>query len=183
MPKVQVPLAQVSVAPGKSQVEPQALQLLVLVSATSHPLLATKSQSPNPPLQVPRVQLPVAQDSPALARSHAVLQAPQCVSVLSWVSQPLAALPSQFPYPALQVPSKHVPVLQLAVAFGRLQETPQAPQCAVVSVDCSQPLAAMPSQLPKFALQLPSVQLPVGQLAAALARLHGVLHAPQWASV
>jgi hypothetical protein len=50
------------------------------------------------------VQLPDAQDSEALARSQTVPHAPQFVSVVVLVSQPLAALPSQFAKPGVQAP-------------------------------------------------------------------------------
>jgi hypothetical protein len=40
-----------------------------------------------------------------------------------------------------------LPVLQLAVALGRLQATPQPPQLVSVSVGVSQPLGRFPSQL------------------------------------
>jgi hypothetical protein len=43
----------------------------------------------------------------------------------------------------------------------------------------SQPFAALPSQLPKPVLQLPMAQLPVLQVAVALARLQPVPHVPQ----
>jgi hypothetical protein len=49
----------------------------------------------------------------------------------------------------------------------------------VVPSVVSQPLVALPSQLPKPVLQVPSVQVPVLQLALALARLHPTLQSPQ----
>jgi len=178
-PKTQLPVAQLSVAPGKSQVVLHALQFAVLVRGASQPVLARRSQSPKPPLQAPSAQVPVLQLSPAFARSHVAPHAPQFVVELSGVSQPLAAFRSQLPKPALQVPSVQVPLPQLAVALARLQEMPQPPQFALVVVACSQPLLASLSQLPKFALHAPSVQVPVLQLAAALGRLHATLQAAQ----
>jgi hypothetical protein len=60
------------------------------------------------------------------------------------------------------------------------QVVPQAPQLvAVVCKLVSQPLAAFASQLPKPALHVDTWQLPELQLAAALARLHGLPHWPQ----
>jgi hypothetical protein len=97
LPKVHVPLEQLSVAPAKSQTLPQLLQLVVVVSGVSQPLLAVPSQFPKPGSHEPSVQVPVPQLSAALVRAHATLQPPQWVSELSAVSQPLAALPSQFP--------------------------------------------------------------------------------------
>jgi hypothetical protein len=179
LPKVHVPVAQLSVAPAKSQVALHALQLVVLVRGASQPVLARRSQSPKPPLQAPSAQVPVAQLSPAFARLQVAPHAPQSVVELSGVSQPLAALRSQLPKPALQVPSVQVPPPQLAAALARLHDTPHAPQFALVCVDCSQPLFASPSQLPKFALHELSAHVPVLQVAVALGRLHATLQAAQ----
>ena len=77
-------------------------------------------------------------------------QTPQlALLVLRLVSQPLAALPSQLPKPGLQLATVHAPAAQPAVALASEQAAPQAPQCAGVTVTLvSQPLAALPSQLP-----------------------------------
>jgi hypothetical protein len=96
-PKVHVPLAQLSVAPAKSHRRLHPLQFVVVVSDASHPLLATPSQSPKFGSHAPSEHVPVEQLSAALVRAHVVLHAPQSVKVLSGVSQPLAAMPSQFP--------------------------------------------------------------------------------------
>ncbi len=81
----------------------------------------------------------------------------------------------------MQLAIWHVLAVHADVALGRLHETPQAPQLArldVVSV--SQPLAAMPSQLPKCGLHATTVQAPAPQpLTIVLARAQTVLHAPQ----
>jgi hypothetical protein len=59
---------------------------------------------------------------------------------------------------------------------------PHAPQWALlVWVLVSHPLAALPSQLPKPVAQAPSAHAPPAQVAAALAKLHTVPHAPQCA--
>jgi hypothetical protein len=71
------------------------------------------------------------------------------------------------------------PLLQLGVPFSATQAWPHVPQSATVFVAFSQPSLSVPLQLPKFALQEPIVQLPVVQVAEALAREHGVPHAPQ----
>jgi hypothetical protein len=102
----------------------------------------------------------------AFAGAHAFPQAPQFVVVRRLASQPFAALPSQLPQPPPQPENVHVPVAQLApTAFDGLQAAPHAPQLAVVRRLVSQPFGALPSQLPKPALQAPKVQLPVVQLA------------------
>jgi hypothetical protein len=60
----------------------------------------------------------------------------------------LLARPSQLPKPGLHAPIVHVPVPQLAAAFGNEQPLPHAPQFAVLVSGASQPFAALPSQLP-----------------------------------
>jgi hypothetical protein len=74
---------------------------------------------------------------------------------VSGVSQPLDALPSQSPKPALQVKS-HLPALHVVVALARAgQAFPHIPQCVVdVFTLVSQPLDALPSQSPKPGLHV-----------------------------
>jgi hypothetical protein len=87
-----------AVAFGSEQVVPQAPQLVVVLRAASQPLLALKSQSPNPPLQAPMVHTPLTQLAPALANTQWLPQAPQLfTSVFKLASQPLVARPSQLP--------------------------------------------------------------------------------------
>src|SRR4029079_6708467 len=71
--------------------------------------------------------------------------------MLVWVlvSQPLAALVSQLPKPALQVPSVQLPPGQVSLAFARSHSTPQLPQLAVVVSEVSQPFPVLPSQSPR----------------------------------
>ena len=79
------------------------------------------------------------------------LQPPQCeMLVCVFASQPLFALPSQFPKPALQT-MLHVPLPQLGVPFVELQALPQLPQWATVFKLTSQPFPALPSQSAKLA--------------------------------
>jgi hypothetical protein len=82
-----------------------------------------------------------------------VPQLPQLVRSASvCVSQPLRlvfSLALQSLYPALQLAMLHAPTLQAAVPLTELQAAAQPPQAAVlVLVFVSQPLAALPSQLP-----------------------------------
>jgi hypothetical protein len=85
----------------------------------------------------------------ALARSHTCPHAPQLARVFRLVSHPLVASPSQFAKPALQVPSWQVPEKHTPAAFGKAQMVPQEPQFwALDERSASQPLAALPSQLP-----------------------------------
>ncbi len=83
------------------QMTPQAPQLLLSpLRLTSQPLLATRSQSPKPMLQVVTVHAPAAQPGVPLITVHARPQAPQWATVvLVLVSQPLVTLPSQLPSP------------------------------------------------------------------------------------
>jgi hypothetical protein len=64
------------------------------------------------------------------------------------VSQPLAALPSQFPKPLSQLDTAQLPELQVATAFVSAQALPQPPQCVVLFRRCSQPSAAVVLQSP-----------------------------------
>jgi hypothetical protein len=77
---------------------------------------------------------------------HAVPHAPQLVSELSCVSQPLLGMLSQLSKPVLHAPIAHAPLVQAAVALAKEQATLQAPQLVVVLMARSQPLAGDPSQ-------------------------------------
>jgi hypothetical protein len=67
----------------------------------------------------------------------------------------LAPVPSQLPNPEEQAPSAQLPEAQDSAAFARSQTAPHVPQLDRVVRLVSQPFAALPSQLPKFELQLP----------------------------
>jgi hypothetical protein len=151
-PAVQVgehtPELQVVVPWALVQLLPQAPQLVVEVSAASHPLVSRPSQLPQPVLQA-IAQAPRVQDALPLVLLHTVPQVPQLL-VLVWVltSQPLLALPSQLPQPALQEAMAHEYVAHVAVALARVQATPQALQLVSVFSGASQPLPVLPSQSP-----------------------------------
>jgi hypothetical protein len=166
--KVQVPVAQLSVALLNAQAVLHAPQCVSELSGVSQPLFALASQSPKPGLQATFTQLPEAQLATALARSHSVPHAPQLLAVFVGVSQPLAAFMSQLAKPVLQVPSVQEPLAHEAAALTRLQTEPQAPQLAVVWSEISQPLLGLPSQLAKLTSQVPTAQLADEQLAVAL---------------
>ena len=85
---------------------------------------------------------------------HTSPQAEQLLVVPSVVSQPLPGLLSQLPKPVVQVPSVHVPVLQLALALAREHPTLQSPQSVFVVTLRSQPLSGLPSQLLNPVLQV-----------------------------
>ena len=146
----------------------------------SQPFPARLSQFPYPTLHAiphcPAVQLAV----PFVAL-QAVLQVPQFAAlVLVLTSQPLAALLSQFAYPALQA-IPHCPPLQLAVPFVPLHAVPQVPQfVALVVVFVSQPLDRVPSQFPCPPLHtIPHA--PATQVAVPFVLLHTVPQPLQFA--
>jgi hypothetical protein len=145
----------------------------------SQPSLASPLQLAQPVLQLDSTQLPVEQLVVAFGREHVVPHAPQLLLVVSEVSQPLVALPSQLPHPLLHVPRVQVPVEQLAEAFVRVQVVPQAPQLLLVVSEVSQPSLASPLQLPQPLLQLEIVQLPVEQLVEAFAAEQPTPQPPQ----
>jgi hypothetical protein len=127
-------------------------------------------------------QVPIAHVAvPPTGAGHTLPQRPQLVAVvLRLVSQPLAALPSQSPKPALQV-SRHAPAVQAAVWFApAVHARPQAPQCmSEVPVLVSHPLALFMSQLPKPALQV-SPHMDAAHVGVAFApAAHARPHAPQ----
>jgi hypothetical protein len=128
------------------------------------------------PLQLPKpalhdgLQAPLTQLVLPLSFEQALSQAPQSVVVLRLRSQPLPALLSQLPKPVLQA-MEQVPPVQDAVPLVLEQALPHAPQWATVFVVLvSHPLLAVLSQLPKPALQVPRVHVPVEQDSAAFAR-------------
>lgn len=108
-----------------------------------------------------------------------VLQPPQCAGVLRLVSQPLAGLLSQSPKPEEQaipqLPLVHVGVPP-AVEHFRVQ-----PLQLLTSVFrlTSQPSAGLLLQSAKPGLHAPMAQVPLLQVAAALANVHLVLQALQ----
>jgi len=100
-----------------------------------------------PPVHT-REQVPAEHESPPV---QALLQRPQwAADVRVSTSHPLAASPSQFAKPALQV-KPQLPAAQVVAALGRAgQALLHAPQWAVdVRVSTSQPFAALPSQFAK----------------------------------
>ena len=182
-PSVQVPVAQLALAFARAHAMPHIPQLAVVVSGASHPFEAFRSQLPKPALHVTSAQLPLAQLDVAFESVHGVPHVPQFVAVVSAASQPLAALRSQLPKPALQARSVHVPVEQLALAFARVHGTPQAPQLVSVVSDASQPFADIESQSSNPALHDAIWQEPVAHVGVAFARAQPAPQTPQFVSV
>src|SRR5438093_1322437 len=113
----------------------------------SQPFPGLPSQSRKPAAQV-GTQAPLVHVVVPLAFVQTVPQAPQFVAQgFRLASQPLALFVSQLLYPAVQVPSVHVPATQVSEAFARSHTAPQAPQSVSVLMFFSQPLLGLPSQL------------------------------------
>jgi hypothetical protein len=101
-------------------------------------------------------------------------------SEASVTSQPFVSLPSQLAKPGVQT-MPHWDAVHVALPFWLLQAAPQAPQFAgSAERSVSQPLAGLPSQSAKGALQLPTAQVPFEHAGTACGRLHAVLQLPQW---
>ena len=161
------------------QTTPQPPQLVVvMLTFVSQPLATIPSQLPYPELHA-MPQLPPVQEGVPLTELQALPQTPQCEVLLDRLtSQPLFALPSQFPYPRLQTMPQLSPV-QFAVPFVELHAFPQAPQFAgELSSSVSQPFARLPSQLPQPGLH-PMPQTPAVQLGVPLAELQTLPQMPQ----
>ena len=152
---VHVPLGHVVVPFVLLHCVPHVPQFATVLSDPSQPLETSVSQFPKFALHAiehaPRAQLGVP-----LLLLQVVPQAPQFATLI-WVftSQPFAPAPSQLPKPELQVPRAQLPDAQDSAALARSQTAPQVPQLDRVVRLVSHPFAALPSQLPKFALQLP----------------------------
>jgi len=140
------------------------------------------SQLTKPASQLARVQVLPVHAAAALANVQAWPPPPQLLgSVEVLVSQPLATLPSQLAKPGVQLATAQVPPVQAAVPLLMApQAKPQVPQLlGSVAVLVSQPLAALPSQLAKPALQLATWQEPAMQAAVPLGAEQAVPQAPQ----
>jgi hypothetical protein len=164
---------------------PHAPQWSVAVRrSVSQPLTAMPSQSPKFVAQVVTEQVEALQAAVAVLGSmHARPQPPQCDAELRVsTSHPLAVLPSQSAKPAVQV-SAQAPRAHTATALGApLHARPHAPQwVTVMRVSVSQPLLALPSQLPKPSLHEATVQLPAMHAPVALGGAQRAPQAPQWA--
>ncbi len=97
LPSWQEPVAQLSLALGKSQVVPHAAQFASVLSGVSQPsVFGLLLQSPNPELHW-MLQLPALHEGVPLLVLQGCPQPPQCCGLdCVLTSQPLLALPSQF---------------------------------------------------------------------------------------
>ncbi len=156
---------------------------MIVSRGVSHPFESIPSQLPKPALHVRIRQLPEAQLAVALARAHDTPHAVQLLSESRGVSHPLPSEPSQLPYPGLQLMIAQLPVAHVAVALARPQAFRQVPQFVSVVTGVSQPLASTPSQSANPGLHVAIAQVPVPQVAVALARTQETLQPPQFVSV
>jgi len=181
-PITQAPAAHMGAALAKLQARPHMPQFVALVRVSaSHPLAALRSQSSKLVAHEVTAQAPAVHAPVPLAGLHARPHAPQLTVVSRVTSQPLAALPSQFPRPAAQA-MPHAPAAQAAdPPAGAGQALRQAPQWDVeVRVSVSQPLAALPSQSPRPVMHMPP-QRPAAQVATPpVDGAQRVAQAPQW---
>jgi hypothetical protein len=124
-----------------------------------------------------------ATHAPAVfALAHGAAHAPQLFASLRVsTSQPSPASELQSANPALHAINKHRPALHVALPLGTLHVRPQAPQCiGLVVRSCSQPLPALPSQSPRFAMHVLS-QRPLTHVPIAPPRpTQGRLQSPQF---
>ena len=115
---------------------------------------------------------------------HPIPQPPQLpLSVCVSTSHPLAAVPSQLAKPGLHAPMTHVPVEQVAPALGKLHWIPHPPQLftSLPCVAVSQPLLAMPSQLPYPLAQETTAQaLDEHASTETFGRAQTLAQLPQW---
>ena len=158
---------------------PQPPQFEVVLSCVSQPFEATPSQLPQPLLHVME-QAPSAHDGVPFAELHTLPHVPQFETlVCTFVSQPLEAVPSQFPNPVVQDSIWHEPVEHVALAFASAHATPHPPQSASVVSDFSQPFAGFPSQLPHPVVHV-GTQAPEVQTVVPWAFVHAAPQLPQF---
>lgn len=92
----------------------------------------------------PDVKLQLAAEFAGIG--HVLPHAWQFITVERLVSQPSESVPLQSSKRALQDWIRHVPVLQVGVAFARVHGTPHPPQLLTELSCTSQPLPSDPSQ-------------------------------------
>jgi hypothetical protein len=122
-----VPMGPVQVLPQVPQARSEERRF------SSQPSAGLLLQSAKPGLQV-KVQRPALHDADALrGAGQRMLQAPQCIGSLErFVSQPLAALPSQLPKPMSQRGTVQAPATHAGSPLGGSHTAPQRPQCGTL---------------------------------------------------
>jgi hypothetical protein len=158
---------------------PQPPQLVNVDKLASQPLFGLLSQLAKP-MAHEGEQPAAAQDVVPLGFVHAVPHVRQLVSVLSGVSQPLAATTSQSPKFVLQDVSAQVPVWHVPTPLAYEHTLPHIPQFDVeVLVFVSQPLFGLVSQLAKPIAHI-GVHMLLEQAVVPFAFVHVVPQDPQF---
>jgi hypothetical protein len=165
-----------------AQGRPQAPQFMRLARRSiSQPFAAAPSQLSRPVSQAASAHTPLRHAPVPPENTQPLLHMPQCAALDERsVSQPLAALPSQSPKPALQRARAHAPAAQAATPLGKVHALPQRPQWATSVAKVTSHEAGLPSQSPKPAEQVVRVHTPIVQAAPAPGNEHTVAHVPQW---
>lgn len=181
--KPQVPALHKRIALARAgQAFPHAPQLLrSTVTSLSQPFATEASQLPRPGEQAAMPQTPAEQAPEAIGGAQFMPQPPQfAMDVVVLVSQPFAALLSQFAKPAAHTPSAQLDATQTAPALANAHTFAQAPQFETdVVVSVSQPVATIPSQSPRPTSHVDRMQTPALHTAPAPGKLHTVPHPPQ----
>jgi hypothetical protein len=123
-------MAHVAVALGALHAVPHPPHRMGLVRVSaSQPFIAFMSQSAKPASQV-TPQVPIAHVAVARAPAgQALPQRPQFAALVAvFASQPLAAIMSQSPKPALHIATVQAPAAQPAVPLAAMQVFPHVPQ-------------------------------------------------------
>jgi hypothetical protein len=146
---------------------------------TSHPLVATLSQSAKPALQAATVQAELAQPAVALAKAQAAPQPLQLFGSLVVFTQrvPLQSVGVLAEQPVTQPVGEHTGA-ELPQAVGA-DEVLQPPQFAGCVMSVSQPFLGSPSQSAKPTLHDLMTQPELLQEELACARLQTVPQTPQ----
>jgi hypothetical protein len=141
------PPVQAGVPPWLEHTLPQPPQFCVVARLASQPVSGLPSQSPQPALHT-MPQRPLTQVGAPFVALHTRPHAAHEVGLARFDSHPFSVLPSQLAKPALHA-IWQAPATQAAVPFSVLHTRPQVPQfCASTDSGVSQPVAAIPSQLP-----------------------------------
>ena len=181
----QAPSEQLALPFAPLHTVPQPPQFVALVSvAVSHPFGLFESQLPQPEVQAPRVQALDTQEAPAWAKLHTLPQDPQFDALfVRFVSQPLPALPSQLPRPALHEETPQTPPTQFGVPPVAGQMFPHVLQLFTsVFVLVSQPLFGLPSQSLNPAEHV-GTQAPAVHVVEPFVFVHALPQMPQFVVV
>ncbi len=182
-PSVQRPVTHEAAALENRQRLPHMAQWLALLARlTSQPLVTSPSQLAKPGLHEIATHAPPAQVGRPLVRLHARPHAPQLFAlVLRSVSQLPLASQSALVVGTHDAPTPQTLAVHVGVRpIGAEQMLPQREQLVTsVVVFTSQPLAALPSQSAKPAVQALRRHTPAEQVAPALGKLQRFPQAPQ----